>query len=57
LTGLPMTNIRPAVPWSVPKFVFSGTRRPNSENASTITSSARPMRSRSAMKAAIASAV
>ena len=39
-----MTKLTCAVPWSVPRLVFSGTRRPNSLCTYMTTSSARPMR-------------
>ena len=50
-----MTKFTCAVPWSVPRLVFSGTRRPNSLWTYITTSSARPMRFISWKKPAMAS--
>ena len=37
--GVPARKTGPAVPWSVPRWAFSATRRPNSEKSSTRTRS------------------
>ena len=47
-SGVPASKTGPAVPWSVPPWAFSFTRRPNSENISTTTRSPKPCSRRSA---------